>query len=82
MVTFSSSSVRLFVCPAMVNPATVDSTANVGLVSVRAGKSTEELNMVNTRPTSSPETLSKTLGGTDIETGSSEVTSTGVNGDE
>ena len=57
----------------MVNPATVESTANVGLVSLRAGKSTEELNIVNTRPALSPETLSKTLGGTDIDTGRSGV---------
>jgi len=37
-------------CPATVAPTTLDATANVCLVSLACGYSTEVLNIVNTRP--------------------------------
>ena len=37
-------------CPATVVPTTLDATANVSLVSLACGYSTEVLNIVNTRP--------------------------------
>ena len=37
-------------CPATIAPTTLDATANVCLVSLACGYSTEVLNIVNTRP--------------------------------
>ena len=54
-------------CPATVAPTTLDATANVSLVSLACGYSTEVLNIVNTRPNVSLDSDSKSSGGSIME---------------
>ena len=54
-------------CPATVAPTTLDATANVSLVSLACGYSTEVLNIVNTRPNVSFDSDPKSSGGSIIE---------------
>ena len=54
-------------CPATVAPTTLDATANVSLVSLACGYSTEVLNIVNTRPNVSLDSDPKSSGGSTME---------------
>ena len=54
-------------CPATVAPTTLDATANVSLVSLACGYSTEVLNIVNTRPNVSLDRDPKSSGGSVME---------------
>ena len=54
-------------CPATVAPTTLDATANVSLVSLACGYSTEVLNIVNTRPNVSLDSDPKSSGGSIME---------------
>ena len=54
-------------CPATVAPTTLDATANVCLVSLACGYSTEVLNIVNTRPNVSFDSDPKSSRGSIIE---------------
>ena len=65
MVTLVVSPVT--VCPATVAPTTLDATANVSLVSLASGYSTDVLNMVNTRPRLLSSSVVKRSGGSDMD---------------
>ena len=54
-------------CPATVAPTTLDATANVSLVSLASGYSTDVLNMVNTRPRLLSDRFAKRSGGSDMD---------------
>ena len=54
-------------CPATVAPTTLDATANVSLVSLASGYSTDVLNMVNTRPRLLSDSVAKSCAGSDMD---------------